>query len=260
VHDQALKQARDALHERLHRDGLVEQARSASRLFAGDFSEATTVGHHFAGSLLGLGVMHEILGEVVSLRGETWRVPVTGVPVPVDADDGVAFAIAAHGGRRHRMRVPSGTSLESTQHVVDDYLARVHRDAQQVVCAIEMHGRFTDVVLRTVAPPQHDGETLGEIIDDEVRFSFSTWTGTMVGFRFPDSSKGETIPGLHLHGIADDRRSGGHLRSMIVDNVTTHLWIDELHPVRNGGPDGDTEHANSIDFGRYEGPTTNASD
>ena len=180
--------------------------------------------------------MHEILGEVVSLRGETWRVPMTGVPVPVDADDGVAFAIAAHGGRRHRMRVPSGTSLESTQHVVDDYLARVHRDAQQVVCAIEMHGRFTDVVLRTVAPPQHDGETLGEIIDDEVRFSFSTWTGTMVGFRFPDSSKGETIPGLHLHGIADDRRSGGHLRSMIVDNVTTHLWIDELHPVRTVAP------------------------
>ena len=47
---------------------------------------------------------------------------------------------------------------------------------------------------------------------------------------------------------------------MIVDNVTTHLWIDELHPVRNGGPDGDTELANPIDFGRYEGPTTNASD
>ena len=102
------------------------------------------------------------------------------------------------------------------------------RSCAQSKCTV----RFTDVVLRTVAPPQHDGETLGEIIDDEVRFAFSTWTGTMVGFRFPDSSKGETIPGLHLHGIADDRRSGGHLRSMVVDNVTTHLWIDELHPVR----------------------------
>jgi len=158
------------------------------------------------------------------------------------------------------MRVPFGTKLESTQYVIDDYLARHHRDVGQVVCAIEMHGRFTDVVLRTVAPPQHDGETLGEIIDDEVRFAFPTWTGTIVGFRFPDSSEGETIPGLHLHGIADDRQSGGHLRSMIVDNVTTYLWIDELHPVHDDDPDGDIDHAGPVDFDRYEGPIDNPSD
>ena len=91
----------------------------------------------------------------------------------------------------------------------------------QVVCAIEMHGRLPMSFSGQLLRHSIDGETLGEIIDDEVRFAFPTWTGTMVGFRFPDSSKGETIPGLHLHGIADDRQSGGHLRSMIVDNVTT---------------------------------------
>ncbi|MBC48988.1 MAG: hypothetical protein CMF24_04605 [Ilumatobacter sp.] len=260
MHDPALKRAQNALQKRFRSDGAVEQARSAGRLFAGDFSQAATVGHHFGNSLLGLGVMHDILGEVVSLHGETWRVPMTGVPIPVDAEDGVAFAIAAHGGRRHRMRVPSGTKLESTQHVIDDYLARHHRDTHQVVCAIEMHGQFTDVVLRTVAPPQHHGETLGEIIDDEIRFAFPTWTGTMVGFRFPDTSKSETIPGLHLHGIADDRQSGGHLRSMVVDNVTTYLWIDELHPVHDDGPDGDIDHADPVDFDRYEGPINDLSD
>ena len=82
----------------------------------------------------------------------------------------------------------------------------------------------------------------------------------MVGFRFPDTSKSETIPGLHLHGIADDRQSGGHLRSMVVDNVTTYLWIDELHPVHDDGPDGDTDHAGPVDFDRYEGPIDDPSD
>jgi len=255
--DNALARARDALTDQLRREGFVEQARAASRLFAGDFSEAETVGHQFGDSVLGIGVMHDILGEVVSLRGETWRVPVTGVPTPVAATDGVAFAVAAHGGRRHRLRVLPGSDLKATQLAVDDYLFRHHHDSEQVVCAIEMRGQFSDVVLRTVAPPRYEGETLGEIIDDEARFVFPSWTGTMVGFRFPDSSEGEVIPGLHLHGIADNRQSGGHLRSMIAEKVTTHLWIDELHPIRDRGTGEVVTDAGPIDFDRYEGPVGN---
>lgn len=202
--------------------------------------------------------MHDILGEVVSLRGATWRVPVTGVPTPVAATDGVAFAVAAHGGRRHRISVPPGADLKGTRLAVDDYLFRHHHDSEHVVCAIEMHGHFSDVVLRTVAPPRYEGETLGEIIDDEARFVFPAWTGTMVGFRFPESSEGEVIPGLHLHGIGDDRQSGGHLRSMIVEKVTTHLWIDELHTIRDRGTGEAVTDAGPIDFDRYEGPVGNS--
>jgi hypothetical protein len=33
------------------------------------------------------------------------------------------------------------------------------------------------VILRTVAPPRYEGDTLGEIIDDEVRFRFDSRAG-----------------------------------------------------------------------------------
>jgi len=97
---------------------------------------------------------------------------------------------------------------------LDSYLMTTHVDHEEVVCAIKIEATFTDVVLRTVGHPQYEGETLGDIIDDETRFTFDSWTGTLVGFRYPDATTGETIPGLHLHAISDDRTSGGHVRNV----------------------------------------------
>ena len=138
--------------------------------------------------------------------------------------------------------------------MIDTYLARHHIDHEEVVCALRLTGTFRDVVLRTVASPTYEGETLGEIIDDEARFRFDSWTGTMVGFRFPDATTGDTIPGIHLHGIADDRSSGGHLRNMTTADVVLDLWVDELHRLHDSAESGGAESNEAVDFSRYEGP------
>lgn len=255
MHDSVLAHLRRTLHERLSRHGSVDQARSAGRLFAGDYSASTTVGEEFSGSLLGLGVMHDLDGEVISLRGTTWRVPVDGVPREVPAGEGIAFGVAAHGGREHMLEIPEGADVDGIVAAIDAYLAATHKDEADVVCAVEIVGDFREVVLRTVAPPTHDHETLGEVIDDETRFSFPQWQGTLVGFRFPDDTDGQVIPGLHLHGISADASSGGHVRNATTARVSARIWVDDLHPVHDhtdiaGAQDsGDT----TVDFHRYEG-------
>lgn len=254
MHDSVLRHLRESFHERFAHHGHVDQVRSAGRLFAGDYSAAATVRDEFDGSLLGIGVMHDLAGEVVSLEGVTWRVPVDGTPVAVDIEETVAFGIAAHGGRRHRVTVGAGVDVDGLLGVIDTYLARHHIDHEEVVCALRLTGTFRDVVLRTVASPTYEGETLGEIIDDEARFRFDSWTGTMVGFRFPDATTGDTIPGIHLHGIADDRSSGGHLRNMTTADVVLDLWVDELHRLHDSAESGGAESNEAVDFSRYEGP------
>ncbi|MGA1345025.1 MAG: acetolactate decarboxylase [Ilumatobacteraceae bacterium] len=254
MHDSALRHAREVFHRRLGRHGTVDQVRAAGQLFAGDYSSASTVGNEFGDSLLGLGVMEDLAGEVVSLGGRTWRVPPDGIPVPVDDAESVAFGIAAHGGRRHRVRVPKGVPVDGLLDVIDTYLERHHVDHEQVVCALRVRGTFSDVVLRTVCPPTFAGESLGQIIDDEVRFRFASWSGALVGFRFPDTTDGETIPGLHLHGISDDRDSGGHLRNMVSDEVVMDIWIDELHAVTDSGRAATAASTTHVDFARFEGP------
>jgi alpha-acetolactate decarboxylase len=62
-----------------------------------------------------------------------------------------------------------------------------------------------------------------------------------------------TIPGLHLHGISEDRNSGGHVRNLVTRDVTAHVWLDDL--VLEAEPEG-SEKAIAIDFDRYEGPVS----
>jgi acetolactate decarboxylase len=249
--DDVLHRIRSSRLGRLDR-GQVTQVRSASALFSGDYSGATTVEHEFAGTRLGLGVMHDLEGELVSLRGETWRVPVTGTPQLVAADDTIAFGIAATGGIAHSLTLDAGVSIDGIGTALDRYLQSTFVDHEEVVCAVEISGAFTDVVLRTVGHPDHDDESLAEVIENETRFSFEEWNGTLVGFRYPDATSGATIPGLHLHAISDDRQSGGHVRNATIARVRASLWIDDVHIER--GDAGEGERGESIDFASLEGP------
>ncbi|MER3388555.1 MAG: acetolactate decarboxylase [Microcella sp.] len=249
--DDVLHRLRSSRLGRIDR-GRVTQVRSAQSLFSGNYSGAATVGHEFSGTRLGLGVMHDLEGELVSLRGETWRVPVCGTPEVVAVDETIAFGIAASGGIPHSFTVDAGVGIEGIGDALDGYLSATFVDHEEVVCAIELTGTFTDVVLRTVGHPDHVGEPLAEVIENETRFAFDVWHGTLVGFRYPDATSGSTIPGLHLHAISDDRRSGGHVRNATTARVTASLWIDDVHIERDDA--GAAEGREAIDFISLEGP------
>lgn len=230
MRDQVLEKVRNTFHLR-HGHGIVEQTRGAGALFQGDFSSSTTAGDEFAGSRLGLGVMHDLNGEVVSVKGTTWRIPVSGVPIEVSPSEGIAFGIAAHGGREHQIEIPIGSDMTGILSAIDAYLSGNHVDHEDVVCAVEIVGSFTDVLLRTEAPATFPNETLTEILEHETRFEFDEWRGTLVGFRFPDESDGQTIPGLHFHAISADQGSGGHVHEVVTTEVMATIWVDELHPI-----------------------------
>jgi acetolactate decarboxylase len=230
MRDQILQKVRNTFHLR-HGHGIVEQSGGAGALFKGDFSSNTTVGAEFAGSRLGLGVMDGLNGEVISVRGVTWRVPASGVPVEVSPSEGIAFGIAAHGGREHHIHISVGNDMTGILSAIDAYLAENHVDHEDVVCAVEIEGSFSDVLLRTEAAPTFPEETLTEVLENEIRFEFDEWRGTLVGFRFPDASDGQTIPGLHFHAISANQDSGGHVHEVVTTDVLATIWVDELHPL-----------------------------
>jgi acetolactate decarboxylase len=231
MRDQILEHVRNTFHLR-HGHGVVDQSRGAGALFKGDFSASTTAGAEFAGSRLGLGVMHDLNGEVVSVKGKTWRIPVSGIPIEVLPSEGLAFGIAAHGGREHQITIPVGSDMTGILSAIDAHLAERHVDHEDVVCAIEMVGSFTNVLLRTEAPATFPNETLSEVLEHETRFEFEQWRGTLVGFRFPNENDGQRIPGLHFHAISENQTSGGHVHKVVTADVFATLWVDELHPMR----------------------------
>ncbi len=207
--------------------GHVQQIETIHDLEIGHFDAVTTVGDAFDGCLLGLGVAEAADGEIIAVDGEVWRVPADGVPRIAPAALGLPFAISASGGASIRVRLETGSTLESIRTTIDE-IRLMSGVKDSPVVAIRIDGSFDDVLLRSEPRQSKPYQLLSDVLDHEVRFPFETWTGSLVGFRFGDVRDEVAIPGLHLHGIAEDRSSGGHCHKATIADAFLTAWIDNV--------------------------------
>ena len=86
--------------------------------------------------------------------------------------------------------------------------------------------------------PFWETKTLAEMTLEQVETQLTDRAGTLVGFWAPAIYQGIAVAGLHLHFLADDRLSGGHVLEVTVDSgelrlaayarLDLHLPIDDL--------------------------------
>jgi acetolactate decarboxylase len=208
--------------------GHIHQTEILNDLFAGHFEAVTTVAEAFDQTLLGLGVAEAADGEIVAFDGEVWRIPANGRPVLAGPTLGLPFAIAAAGGEFLTEVLPAGLDFAGVTAHVDTVLRRVNKHHEHLVAAIRIDGDFGNVLMRSEPRQTPPYPQLTTVLEHEAQFDFSAWSGTLVGFRFPDVSDGIVIPGLHLHGVSADRASGGHCHYATIIAATMRLWIDDL--------------------------------
>lgn len=201
--------------------GHVLQVEPVAELMSGAYGAVTQAGEFFTNTVLGLGVAEACDGEVISVKGETWRIPADGLPQRAPADLGLAFAVSATGGEPITIPVTSPTDWNALDAVVAECAAH------SAVAAMQIEGDFRDVLLRSEARQEPPYPTLPEVLAHEVQFPFAEWSGTMVGFRFPTAEG--TIPGFHLHAISTDRKSGGHCHHATLVSGLISMWLDDVH-------------------------------
>lgn len=205
----------------------MRQVETLNDLALGHFDAVTTVAAAFRDCVVGVGVAEAADGEIVAVDGEVWRIPADGTPVPAPPGLGLPFAIAARGGTRIRMTLPTGSAFASITAAIDVLRSRVDDD-RCTVAAVRLDGSFSDVLLRSEPRQEPPYQDLSHVLDHEVRFAFAEWTGTLAGFRFDDAGDGVAIPGLHLHAISADRLSGGHCHRATVSAATLTAWVDDV--------------------------------
>lgn len=203
----------------------MQQVELLRDLAAGHLEAVTTVGEAFTDAVVGLGVAEAADGELVCVDGRTWRIPVDGTPVEASPSLGVPFAVSARGGIPLDVPCACPASLDDLRSAID---AVLHEADAHAVVAVRVDGTFAGVVLRSEPRQEPPFPELAVILEHEVRFAFDTWEGTLAGFRFPDSSEGDVIPGLHLHAIAAKRDSGGHVHEATLVTGAVRVWIDDL--------------------------------
>ena len=206
--------------------GQVTQVETLNDLALGHFDAVTTVQQAFRDCIIGLGVAEAADGEIVAVDGLVWRIPADGRPVVAAPGLGLPFAVTAAGGTSLSAPLPPGSTFEDITVTVDALRGPV--SGGSTVVAVRIDGSFTDVVLRSEPRQQPPYQMLSHVLEHEVRFPFTAWTGTLAGFRFADDRDGTAIPGLHLHAISSDRASGGHCHQATVASARLTAWVDDV--------------------------------
>jgi acetolactate decarboxylase len=218
------------------------QAGTLDGLMGGRFDGDATIGEILRHGDLGIGTVQHLGGELVVLDGEAFVVDADGVVRAVPPATRTPFAVVCRFSPSEHRRLDGPMSLQAVQRVLDTLAPHT------AVVAVRVDGTFTGLRLRSVREQRPPYPPLAEVTAHQTEWALDHATGTVLGFRFPDTVAGLEAPGYHLHFLADDRTHGGH----VLDGTLATGWAavdggDELHvelPTGVGlGTPGVTERA-----------------
>lgn len=211
---------RQGVHGHDATDDSTFQLQLAHVLLDGGYDGVATIAEALEGGDHGLGTLDRLNGELVVVDGEPWQVDSGGVAHLVPGDALTPFVVVS------RLEAPRTQRLRdcSREEVAAAVESLVH-DPSSVV-SVRLEGSFTSVLVRSVPPQTKPYRPYAEVCQsDEVRWELRPFDGVFVGFRFPDLSGGDTIPGLHLHGLSADRSTGGHNHDLHVDDAVLSVGV-----------------------------------
>lgn len=154
----------------------------------------------------GLGTFNDLDGEMVLLDGAVYQITAAG-QVNVIKDDRTLTPFACV--TKYRPISHDELDQELTYDAFLDWLVRL-LPSPNLFYALRIDGEFASIKARSV-PKQENYRTLVEVAREQTLFQFDNASGTLVGFFTPAFMASLSVPGLHLHYLSADFRSGGHL-------------------------------------------------
>jgi acetolactate decarboxylase len=173
----------------------------------------------------GIGTFEALDGEMILLDGTFYKVRADGKVYRPALSEQTPFACVTS-------FVPD--FQEALQAPMDKTNLEARIDAlvpqPNLFCAFRVHGVFRHVQTRSV-PAQHKPyPPLADVTRTQPVFSLTNVCGTLIGFRAPPFVKGVNVPGYHMHFLADDHSSGGHVLACdmtrgVLEADTVNEWL-----------------------------------
>ena len=93
------------------------------------------------------------------------------------------------------------------------------RNTENSFYMIKLHGNFDEILVRSELGQQKPYPTLVDALKNtQKEFSFKNISGTIVGLYCPDFMNSLNSTGWHFHFISDDRKIGGHVLDLNLEN------------------------------------------
>jgi acetolactate decarboxylase len=200
------------------------QVGTLDALIDGRFDGDATIGEVLAHGDLGLGTVQHLGGELIVLDGAAFLVDADGRVHEVTPATRTPFAVVCRFAPHRPTELTGPMPLAEVQRALDALAPHPS------VLAVRVDGTFTGLRLRSVRAQRPPYPPLAEVTAHQTEWDLDRATGTLLGFRFPDTVAGLEAPGYHLHFLADDRAHGGHvLDGTLEHGVATVDGGDDLH-------------------------------
>lgn len=191
-------------------DAWVHQIGTYDYLASPNYAGLAPINSASKGTTLGLGTFNNLDGEFVMVAGTMYRIGTDGTPVVIDGSqltpwsETVTFAPTASGP------VPPGTTCANLAAAVNALIGSANG-----MVAVRVRGTFSDLTFRSVPAQTAPYLPLSQVVAKQTLFPLGERRAVLVGFRTGPDLAGTGAAGLHLHGLAADRKAGGHVISCV---------------------------------------------
>ena len=166
----------------------------------------------------GIGTFDGLDGELFGLAGKLYQIKADGIAYPVEHSMKTPFAVFTFFESDKSASLARASSYEELQQYLDNLLP-----TKDIFYAIKMEGAFRYAKTRCVPKQNKPYPPFSEVVKNQQIFEFNDVRGTIVGFRFPAYIGGINYPGYHLHFLAEDKKSGGHLLQCQTENLRIEI-------------------------------------
>jgi len=198
--------------------GVVYQTSTISALLEGVYDGSLTLAELRKHGDFGIGTFDALDGEMVLVDGRFWRVRGDGSVESPPLDETTPFATVISFEAAHTLRADGPFNLADLEHLIDSAIP-----TRNLPLAVRVTGTFRYVKTRSVPRQTKPYPRLVDVAAKQPTFEFRQVRGTLVGFRLPPYVQEINVPGYHLHFLADDRKGGGHVLELSVEDVVIEV-------------------------------------
>lgn len=171
---------------------------------------------------IGLGTFEDVNGEMIVLDGHCYRADEKGEVTEADGSIGVPFSSVTMFSEDKSCELGSIDSIDKLKTQLD---LRIEEDfGLNSMHIVRIDGSFKRVCARSESGYRAHHVTLKDALSETQRdFYFDDINGTLVCVYYPDYMDGINASGWHLHFVSEDRKSGGHVFDISMENGTAHF-------------------------------------
>ena len=222
---QSAKNRRTAASER----DFMYQYSIIDALMAGVFDGDLTLGQLKKKGDFGVGTFNRVDGELLIDKGHVYKIGYDGSVKEVPDSDSTSAAFVKFFKADTVIHLNGrGLTYEKVQEQIKHLLN------PNGIYALRISATFPTMTTRAEKPAVKPYTSLPEHLkQNQVVFELKNTKGICAGFLLPPYLARTNVPGFHLHYLADDHKSGGHIFNFTADSLTIEVDMAKGFTIEN---------------------------